>query len=105
MLLGLVSHGVGMAVFPGLSSEHGFYCCSLCPLCRHLGALPDDKPQLYADNLKCSAERPCALFESAWFTAQYVRLVGQDVSPARLVRMSLLVSVSFLALLSLFGRL
>ena len=38
-----------------------------------LSALPDEKPQLYADNLKCSAERPRALFESARFIAQYVR--------------------------------
>ena len=53
------------------------------PWCRHLDALPDVKPQLYADNLQCSAERPCALFESARFTAQYVRSVGQDVSSVR----------------------
>ena len=32
------------------------------PWCRHLDALPEEKPQLYADNLKCSAERPRALF-------------------------------------------
>ena len=32
------------------------------PWCRHLDALPNVKPQLYADNLKCSAERPRALF-------------------------------------------
>ena len=44
--------------------------------CRYLEALPDVKPQLYADNLKCSAERPCTLFESARVTAQYVRSVG-----------------------------
>ena len=30
------------------------------PWCRHLDSLPDVKPQLYADNLKCSAERPGA---------------------------------------------
>ena len=35
-----------------------FFCGSLCvPWCRRLD-------QLYADNLKCSAERPCVLFES-----------------------------------------
>ena len=55
------------------------------PWCRHLDSLPDVKPQLYADNLKCSAERPGALFESARFTAQYVRSVGQDVSPGKCV--------------------
>ena len=50
--------------------------------------MPDVKPQLYADNLKCSAERPRALFESARFTAQYVRSVGQDVSPGKCVLLS-----------------
>ena len=55
------------------------------PWCRHLESLPDVKPQLYADNLKCSASRPRALFESAYFTARYVRSVGQDVSPVKCV--------------------
>ena len=58
------------------------------PWCRHLDALPDVKPQLYADNLKCSAERPGALFDSARFTARYVRSVGQDVSPGKCVLLS-----------------
>ena len=58
------------------------------PWCRHLQSLPDVKPQLYADNLKCSAARPRALFESAYFTAQYVRSVGQDVSPGKCVLLS-----------------
>ena len=53
--------------------------------CRHLSLCPDVKPQLYVDNLKCSADRPGALFESARFTAQYVRSVGQDVSPGKCV--------------------
>ena len=65
------------------------------PWCRRLDALPNVKPRLYADNLKCSAERPCALFESARFTAQYVRSVGQDVS---------LVSAFFLVHQSLLGK-
>ena len=58
------------------------------PWCRHLESLPDVKPQLYAGNLKCSAARPRALFESAYFTAKYVRLVGQDVSPGKCVLLS-----------------
>ena len=58
------------------------------PWCRHLESLPDVKPQLYADNLKCSAERPGALLESARFTAQYVPSVGQDVSPGKCVLLS-----------------
>ena len=64
------------------------FSVALCvPWCRHLDALPDVKPKLYADNLKCSAERPGALFESARFT-QYVRSVGQDVSPGKCVLLS-----------------
>ena len=58
------------------------------PWCRRLESLPDIKPQLYADNLKCSAACPRALFESAYFTAKYVRLVGQDVSPGKCVLLS-----------------
>ena len=58
------------------------------PWCRHLESMPDVKPQHYADNLKCSAERPGALFESARFTTQYVRSVGQDVSPGKCVLLS-----------------
>ena len=58
------------------------------PWCRHLESLPDLKPQLYADNLKCSTTQPRALFKSAYFTAKYVRLVGQDVSPGKCVLLS-----------------
>ena len=59
------------------------------PWCRHLESLPEVRPQLYADNLKCSAARPRVVFESAHFTAQYVR---------RLAKMFHLVSVFFSAL-------
>ncbi len=38
--------------------------------------------------MSCSSERPPALFESARFTAQYVRSVGQDVSPGKCVFLS-----------------
>ena len=58
------------------------------PWCRHLDSLPEIKPQLSADNIKCSAERPRALFESARCTAKYVRAVGQDVSPGKCVLFS-----------------
>ena len=58
------------------------------PWCRRLESLPDIKPQLHADNLKCSAARPRALFEPAYFTARYVRIVGQDVSPGKCVLLS-----------------
>ena len=58
------------------------------PWCRHLDSLPDVKPQLDADNLKCGAERPGALIESARLTAQYVRSLGQDVSPGKCVLLS-----------------
>ena len=61
--------------------------------CRHLESLPDVKPQLCADNLKCSAERRGAIFDSARFTAQYVRSVGQRVSPGKCVLLSTSLSV------------
>ena len=70
-----------------------FIVAPYVPWCRHLDALPDVKPQLYADCLKCSAERPRALFESARLTAQYVRSVGQDVSPGKCVLLSTYKSV------------
>ena len=50
--------------------------------------MPAVRPQLFADNLKCSAECPSALFGAARFTAQYVRSVGQDVSPGKCVLLS-----------------
>ena len=56
--------------------------------CPHLEIMPDVKPQLHADNLKCSAERPGALFGAARFTAQYVRSVGQDVSLGKCILLS-----------------
>ena len=42
--------------------------------------MPAVGPQLYADNLKCTAECPGAMFDAARFTSQCVRSVGQDVS-------------------------
>ena len=39
-----------------------FFVALYVPWCRHLESMPDVKPQLYADNLKCSAERPGAFF-------------------------------------------
>ena len=54
------------------------------PWCRYLESLPDVRPQLFADNLKCSAQCPNALFRAARFTARYVRAVGQDVSPGKM---------------------
>ena len=58
------------------------------PWCRYLESLIDVKPQLYADNLKCSAQCPRALFHAARFTARYVRSVGEDVSPGKCVLLS-----------------
>ena len=55
------------------------------PWCRRLEAMPAVKAELYADNLKSSAECPNALFGAARFTAQYVRSVWQDVSPGKCV--------------------
>ena len=51
-------------------------------------AMPGLRPQLYADNLKCSAESPRALFGAARFTAQCVLSVGQDVVPDKCVLLS-----------------
>ena len=46
------------------------FIVALCvPWCRYLQSMPDVKPQLYADNLKCSAQCPNAFFGAAWFTA------------------------------------
>ena len=70
-----------------------FIVARYVPWCRHLESMPDVKPQLYADNLTCSAERPGALFASARFTAQYVRSVGQDASPGKCVLLSTAKSV------------
>ena len=56
----------------------------------HLESLPDVKPQIYADNLKCSAARPRALFLSL--------LISLLSMSGRLVRMFPLVSVFFSAL-------
>ena len=62
---------------------------ALCvPWCRHLEVMPGVRAQLYADNLKCSAERPGALFDAA-------RLLSFTF--VLLVKMCLLVSVFFLA--------
>ena len=58
------------------------------PWCRHLESMPDVKPQLYADNLEWSAERPGAFFDSARFAALYGRSVGQDVFPGKCVLLS-----------------
>ena len=58
------------------------------PWCRYLESLTDVKPQLYDDNLKCSAESPNALFNAARFFARYVRAVGQDVSLGKCVLLS-----------------
>ena len=95
--LDLVNLGVEMVVFPrGCLLGMVFIVALYVPWCRHLEALPDFKPQLYADDLKCSAERPCACLS----------LLGSLLSmPGLLVRMCLLVSMSILALPSRSERL
>ena len=65
-----------------------FHCCLVCTLVPASGSHACYEPQLHADNLKCSAECPNALFGAASFTAQYVRSVGQDVSHAKCVLLS-----------------
>ena len=58
------------------------------PGCRKLEVMPSVRPQLCADNLQCSAECPRTLCGAARFTAQFVRSVGQDVSPGKCVLLS-----------------
>ena len=58
-LLVLESDGVGMVVFTRVNMV--FIVALYVPWRRHLDSLPDVKPQHYADNLKCSAERPGTL--------------------------------------------
>ena len=49
------------------------------------GVFAIGQAQLHADNLKCAADCPDALFAAARFTAQYVRSVCQDVRPGKFV--------------------
>ena len=94
----LVSRGVGMGGIPqGCPLSMVFTVALYVPWCRCLESLTDVRPQLYADNLKCSAQCPTALFDAARFTARYVRAVGQDTSPGK--------CVSFLAPPSRSGKL
>ena len=50
--------------------------------------MPAVRPQLYADNLRCTADCPSALLMPLGSTARYVRSVGQDVSPGKCVLFS-----------------
>ena len=61
----------------GMSTKYGFHCCALyVPWCRRLEAMPAVKPKLYADNLKCTAECPGALFDAARFTSLWASCVS-----------------------------
>ena len=80
--------GLRDGIHQGCPLSMVFIVALYVPWCRHLEALPDVKPQLYANNLKCCAECLNALFAAARFTAQYVRSVGQDVSPGKCVLLS-----------------
>ena len=66
------------------------------PWCGHLEIMPDVKPQLSADDLKCSAKR---------LGASLILLGSLPGMSGLLVRMCLLVSVCFSALLSRCGKL
>ena len=58
-LLASANHGVGMVSIPqGCPLSMVFVVALYVPWCRHLEVMPDVKPQLYADNLKCSAQHP-----------------------------------------------
>ena len=54
------------------------------PWCRRLEPMPGIEPQLYADNMRCSAVCPNALFGAARFTAQYIRSVSTRSSEGSL---------------------
>ena len=94
LLLALVSLGVGTVVFHKVARLVWFSlwpCMSLGVVILSLCVMSSRSFTLI--NLKCSAERPGALFDSARFTAQYVRSVGQDVSPGKCVLPSTSLSV------------
>ena len=71
--------GFKLAAVPGWCIPQGcplsmvFIVALYVPWYWKLEAIPGVKPQLYANNLKCSAGCPRALFAVAWFVAQYVR--------------------------------
>ena len=69
-------------VLHGCSLSMVFIVALHVPWCRRLGAMPAIKPQLYADNLKCSAVCPNALFAAARFTAERMCLQGSVSSSA-----------------------
>ena len=58
------------------------------PWCWRLETMPSVGPLLFAYNRKCRSVCPRALFGAARFTVQYVRSVGQDVSPGKCVLLS-----------------
>ena len=58
------------------------------PWCGYLSAQVGVQPQLYADNLKCLSRNLDLLLSAAWFTTEYVRLVGQEPAPSKCVLLS-----------------
>ena len=58
------------------------------PWCRYLSSQHGVTPQLYADNLKCTATDGYTLLDAARFTDQYIRAVGQEASPSKCVLLS-----------------
>ena len=89
-LLGQASRGVVMVVFPqGCPLGMVFIVALYYPWCWHLEGMPYIKPQLYADS-------------ADMFTVQYVRSVGQYVSPGKCVLLS--TSKSVRRAVKLWGR-
>ena len=58
------------------------------PWCKYLSAQVGVQPQLYADKLKCLSRNPELLLRAAKFTAEYVRLVGQEPAPSKCILLS-----------------
>ena len=62
-----------------------FVVARYLPWCRYLASQVGVQLELYADNLKCLSRSPDFLLSAARFTAQYVRLVGQEPAPSKCV--------------------
>ena len=71
-----------------MPSQYGLHCCFISPLVWCLEAFREVKPQLIADNLKCVSRNDDDLFEVAWFTNSFFRLVGQTLAPSKCVLLS-----------------
>ena len=75
LLLVWESLGVGMLAF-SRGVLLAWSSLLLCMSCRRLEAMPGIKPQLHADNLKCSADCPGTLFGCCWVHCLVCQVCG-----------------------------